>query len=89
MHIHIVTHPLLTVSIVISPELTVYRYSRQRLVEYLMKKVDRLHQMDIVARSPTLTRELAKDGLTENGKDDLLKGLASTIFLDNTLGAHR
>jgi ribonuclease H2 subunit B len=56
------------------PEITVYRFSSARLVGYLQKKVRRLSDPDVFERSRTLIRGLAKDGLMEDGREDLLKG---------------
>ena len=58
----------------ITPELTVYRYSSERVQKYLRTKVERLSSADVTEMSRTLTRNLAKDGLMEDGKDDLLRG---------------
>ncbi|KAK7053469.1 hypothetical protein VNI00_004095 [Paramarasmius palmivorus] len=57
----------------ISPELIVYRFSLSKVVEYLRKKVTRLTSSDIVDGSRTLNRHLAKDGLMEDGHENLLE----------------
>lgn len=66
---------LAEIKIDITPDLTVYRFSRPKLIEYLLKKVTRLCEGGIVAKSRALTRELAKDGLMDDRKDELLKSL--------------
>lgn len=58
----------------ITPEITVYRYSSERVQSYLHNKVTRLSHQDICELSRTLTRSLAKDGLLEDGKETLLAG---------------
>ncbi|KAI0706844.1 ribonuclease H2, subunit B [Cerioporus squamosus] len=57
----------------ITPEITVYRYSPERVQAYLRTKVARLSHQDVSEISRTLTRSLAKDGLLEDGKEELLK----------------
>ncbi|RDX55099.1 hypothetical protein OH76DRAFT_1397456 [Lentinus brumalis] len=57
----------------ITPEITVYRYSPERVQSYLRSKVARLSHPDVSEFSRTLTRSLAKDGLLEDGKEELLK----------------
>ncbi|TBU33816.1 ribonuclease H2, subunit B [Dichomitus squalens] len=57
----------------ISPEITVYRYSAERVQTYLRSKVERLSHKDVSEMSRTLTRSLVKDGFMEDGKDELLK----------------
>ncbi|KAI0780054.1 ribonuclease H2, subunit B [Fomes fomentarius] len=56
----------------ITPEITVYRYSSERVQLYLHSKVTRLSHQDICEMSRTLTRSLAKDGLLEDGMETLL-----------------
>jgi ribonuclease H2 subunit B len=50
----------------------VYRFSPAHAVEYMQKKVERLSQREVIERSRTVTRSLAKDGLMEDGKEILL-----------------
>ncbi|KIM91894.1 hypothetical protein PILCRDRAFT_809883 [Piloderma croceum F 1598] len=57
----------------ITPEIVVYRYSLPKLVEYLRVKVARLATIEMIESSRTLIRGLAKDGLMEDGKEDLLE----------------
>ena len=65
----------------ITEDMTVYRYSPERVQAYLRSKVARLSQGSISEISRTLTRNLAKDGLLEDGKEALLNSkwsIAST-----------
>ena len=57
----------------ITPEITVYRYSQPALTAYLQRKVTRLSMSAMQEGSKTVTRNLAKDGLMEDGKEELLK----------------
>jgi len=57
----------------ITAEIVVYRFSPTKLVEYLRAKVARLATTETIETSRTLVRGLAKDGLMENGKEDLLQ----------------
>ncbi|KIY44460.1 hypothetical protein FISHEDRAFT_51725 [Fistulina hepatica ATCC 64428] len=57
----------------ITPEITVYRYSFGKVLEYLRAKVDRVSSPKFQEGLRSLTRSLAKDGLMDEGKDDLLK----------------
>ena len=52
----------------------VYRYSHTKVMEYLRGKVTRLMKLEVLERSRTLIRNLAKDGFMEDGKEDLLEG---------------
>ncbi|KAI0743544.1 ribonuclease H2, subunit B [Daedaleopsis nitida] len=56
----------------ITPEITVFRYSPERVQTYLRSKVTRLSHHDISEMSRTLTKSLAKDGLLDDGKEELL-----------------
>jgi ribonuclease H2 subunit B len=57
----------------ITPDIVVYRFSAVKLVEYLRVKVFRIATSDVMDVSKTLIRGLAKDGLMEEGKEDLLQ----------------
>jgi ribonuclease H2 subunit B len=57
----------------ITPELTVYRYSEDKVIEYLQAKVTRLSKHAVAEKSRTLIRNLAKDGLMDDGKENLLE----------------
>lgn len=52
----------------------VYRYLPSKLTEYLKKKVDHLSASSLQELSRSVTRTFAKDGLLEDGKEDLLAG---------------
>ncbi|KAL5528499.1 hypothetical protein ACEPAF_7635 [Sanghuangporus sanghuang] len=56
----------------IASDLVVFRYSHSKLLEYLIKKANRLGKGPTVPESRTLERELAKDGLMDDGKEELL-----------------
>ncbi|KAI0254053.1 ribonuclease H2, subunit B [Lactifluus subvellereus] len=58
---------------IITPELTVYRYSEDKVIEYLQAKVSRLSNHTVAEKSRTIIRNLAKDGLMDDGKEDLLQ----------------
>jgi ribonuclease H2 subunit B len=58
----------------ITDEIVVYRLSPTKTLDYLRTKVSRLSTPHAMEISRTLVRGLAKDGLMEDGKDDLLKG---------------
>ncbi|KAI0785634.1 ribonuclease H2, subunit B [Abortiporus biennis] len=60
----------------ITPEITVLRPSQSQLITYLRSKVARLTastKSSTLHNSPTILRSLAKDGLLEDGKEELLK----------------
>ncbi|KAJ7859693.1 ribonuclease H2, subunit B [Mycena leptocephala] len=57
----------------ITEDITVYRFSPQKVVEYLRVKVERLSTPKTIEVSRTLVRNLAKDGLMEDGKENLLE----------------
>jgi hypothetical protein len=57
----------------VTPELTVYRYSEDKVMEYLQAKVSRLSKHAVAEKSRTIIRGLAKDGLMDDGKEDLLQ----------------
>ncbi|KAH9931096.1 ribonuclease H2, subunit B [Epithele typhae] len=57
----------------IGHDILVYRYSAERTLEYLRSKVSRLSQQSVSELSSTLTRQFARDGLLEDGKDELLE----------------
>ncbi|OAX36448.1 hypothetical protein K503DRAFT_772507 [Rhizopogon vinicolor AM-OR11-026] len=56
----------------VTEEITVYRYSHDTVLENLKKKVERLSNPRIAEMSRTLVRNLAKDGLMDDGKEELL-----------------
>ncbi|KAG7098771.1 hypothetical protein E1B28_000679 [Marasmius oreades] len=57
----------------VTAEIVVYRFSSDKAVEYLRRKVERLSTLEVVQTSRILIRNLAKDGLTEDGYEDLLE----------------
>lgn len=58
---------------VITDEITVYRYSHDVVLENLKGKVGRLSDARVAEMSRTLIRSLAKDGLMDDGKEELLE----------------
>lgn len=58
---------------VITDEITVYRYSHDIVLENLKGKVRRLSNPRVAEMSRTLIRSLAKDGLMDDGKEELLE----------------
>ncbi|KAI0823639.1 ribonuclease H2, subunit B [Trametes gibbosa] len=66
----------------ITPEITVFRYSAERTQECLRAKVTRLSDQNITELSRTLNRNLAKDGLLEDGKEDLLTSARVRVACD-------
>jgi len=65
----------------ISSEIMVYRYSQRKFVEYLRTKVAHLQKCSAFDESQTLTRSLAKEGLMEDGKEDLLNRTLWLFFI--------
>lgn len=66
----------------VTPEIVVYRYSSTKIVDYLRAKVARLATPQVFEGSRTLIRGLAKDGLMEDGKENLLEGKEDDSALD-------
>ncbi|KAG2150542.1 ribonuclease H2, subunit B [Suillus clintonianus] len=58
---------------VVTEEITVYRYSHDIVLENLKRKVGRLSDPRVAEMSRTLVRNLAKDGLMDDGKEELLE----------------
>lgn len=58
----------------ITPEITVFRYSPEKALKYLTAKVARLSKAEITEQSRTIVRNMAKDGLMDDGKESLLEG---------------
>lgn len=57
----------------ITPEITVFRYSPDKALKYLTAKVTRLSKAEITEQSRTIVRNMAKDGLMDDGKESLLE----------------
>ena len=51
----------------------VYRYSKEKAIQYLRRKVDRLCKAQEVEKARTIIRILARDGLMDDGKESLLE----------------
>ncbi|TFY69151.1 hypothetical protein EVJ58_g571 [Rhodofomes roseus] len=56
----------------ITAEIIVYRYSQEKTMNYFKAKVGRLATPSVCEMSSTVVRQLAKDGLMDDGKEDLL-----------------
>ena len=69
----------------VTAEVVVYRYSAERVQTYLRTKVARLSHKDVSEVSRTLTRGFAKDGLMEDGKEDVLRGESANDECLNSL----
>ncbi|CCM01488.1 uncharacterized protein FIBRA_03542 [Fibroporia radiculosa] len=57
----------------VTADITVFRYSPRKVLDYLRTKVARLAKPDICEKSRTLVRIMAKDGIMEDGKEHLLE----------------
>jgi len=62
----------------------VYRFSPSKVNEYLRKKVAHLETC-AAFESRTIVRELAKDGLMEDGREDLLHRTLTQVLLFSLL----
>jgi ribonuclease H2 subunit B len=58
----------------------VYRFSPSKVMEYLRIKVARLATPKVFEGSRTLVRGLAKVGLMDDGKEELLQGIIHHIL---------
>ncbi|KZT70988.1 hypothetical protein DAEQUDRAFT_688381 [Daedalea quercina L-15889] len=56
----------------ITAEIVVYRYSHEKTIHYLKAKVRRLSAPTSCEISATIIRQLARDGLMDDGKEELL-----------------
>ncbi|KAJ4001600.1 ribonuclease H2, subunit B [Lentinula boryana] len=63
-------------------DIIVYRFSSTKFIEYLKLKVENLLKADVIEGSKTLMRSLAKDGLMEDGNEDLLQAGRLKIACD-------
>ena len=57
-----------------------YRFSLSKVNEYLRRKVAHLQTCTAVIESRTIVRELAKDGLMEDGREELLHRTLTPAF---------
>ncbi|KAG5720048.1 Ribonuclease H2 subunit B [Termitomyces sp. T112] len=57
----------------VTPEITVFRMSQTRVLDYLRSKATRLSAPEALEVSRSTIRDLAKDGLMEDGKEALLQ----------------
>jgi ribonuclease H2 subunit B len=65
----------------LTPEISVCRFATETAVEHMRSKVARLAAPGLVGKSRTMTRNLAKDGLMEDGKEQLLEGKSCCFIL--------
>lgn len=63
---------VLTLRVEVTQEITVYRFSSEKLLEYLKARVFRIAESQAFKASKTVTRNLARDGLMDDGKEELL-----------------
>ncbi|KAG5341429.1 hypothetical protein C0989_010539 [Termitomyces sp. Mn162] len=61
----------------VTPEITVFRMSQTRVLDYLRSKATRLSAPEALEVSRSTIRDLAKDGLMEDGKEALLQSTNS------------
>ncbi|KAI0675309.1 ribonuclease H2, subunit B [Trametes maxima] len=66
----------------ITPDISVFRYSPEKVLQYLRAKVARLSAPHVSELSRTLNRNLAKDGLLEDGKEELLSSARTRAACD-------
>ncbi|KAJ2922730.1 hypothetical protein H1R20_g14368, partial [Candolleomyces eurysporus] len=57
----------------LSSDTVVFRYSKEKTIQYLRRKVDRLVESKALDQSRTIIRTLARDGLMEDGRESLLR----------------
>ncbi|KLO16903.1 hypothetical protein SCHPADRAFT_913867 [Schizopora paradoxa] len=57
----------------VTPEISVFRFSKEKYAAYLVKKARRLGESEVILKCETLVRGLAKNGLMDDNKEDLLK----------------
>jgi ribonuclease H2 subunit B len=60
-------------SVEVSSDIVVYQYSSSKTMEYLRAKVKHLETNSALDTSRTITRNLAKDCLMDDGQENLLK----------------
>ena len=82
-----VAHNSLPANTEITEDITVYRYSQERTLKYLRSKVLRLSEPKTLEISRSIIRDLAKDGLMEDGNEELLKGSYILLF-EGILSSH-
>ncbi|PPQ99458.1 hypothetical protein CVT24_005265 [Panaeolus cyanescens] len=59
-------------SICDAKDITVYRFSKEKLQEFLKSRITRITASQAFKESKTVTRILARDGLMDDGKEELL-----------------
>lgn len=66
----------------VASDITVYRFSPTKVVDYVRKKVDHMSSFPVIEMSRSITRNLAKDGLLDDGKEKLLAAAKTKIACD-------
>ncbi|KAK0504786.1 ribonuclease H2, subunit B [Armillaria luteobubalina] len=66
----------------VASDITVYRFSPTMVVDYVRKKVDHMSTFPVIEMSRGITRNLAKDGLLDDGKEKLLAAAKTKIACD-------
>jgi ribonuclease H2 subunit B len=67
--------PYFTILQDVTEELSVYRFSYLKLMQSISAKVAHLSQPSVFDAYPSLQRQLAKNGLLDEGKDELRQGV--------------
>ncbi|KAG7446298.1 uncharacterized protein BT62DRAFT_931747 [Guyanagaster necrorhizus] len=66
----------------VASNITVYRFSSAKVVDYVRKKVDHMSSFPVIEMSRSITRNLAKDGLFDDGREVLLAAAKMKIACD-------
>ncbi|KAK0241807.1 ribonuclease H2, subunit B, partial [Armillaria nabsnona] len=66
----------------VASDIMVYRFSPTKVVDYVRKKVDYMSSFPVIEMSRSITRNLAKDGLLDDGKEKLLAAAKTKIACD-------
>ena len=72
----------------ITQDITVYRFSVEKVLACLRTKVARLNTPALFETTRTLIRTLAKNGFMEDGKEHLLEGAYSLLKDELILKVH-
>ncbi|KAK0461281.1 ribonuclease H2, subunit B [Desarmillaria tabescens] len=66
----------------VASDIMVYRFSSTKVVDYVRKKVDHMSSFPVIEMSRSITRNLAKDGLLDDGREMLLAAAKTKIACD-------
>lgn len=69
-----------TANVDITEDIVVYRFSEAKTTDYMKQKVSRLAAHSVLDDSKTITRSFAREGLTDDGKEDILKSTSLFAF---------